>query len=187
MSATGSERVTSTREVYRGRIITVKVKNVILASGRETTRDIVEHPGAVVVVAQDDERRVGLVRQYRSAIDRFLLEVPAGTREEHESADDCARRELREEMGVEAARWYSLIGFFSAPGFCNEFLSAFVATDLTSSHDQPEEDESIERIWQPWSSIPDLISSGKIVDAKSIASLLTYMQVDKSGSAPWRA
>jgi ADP-ribose pyrophosphatase len=186
MSSAPPERATAIREVYRGKIITVKAKTVVLRSGRETTRDIVEHPGAVVIVAPDDQGRVALVRQYRSAVDRFLLEVPAGTREVGEIADDCARRELREEMGVEAARWFRLVEFYSAPGFCNELLSVFVATNLTSSLVQPLEDESIERIWQPLLSIPDLITSGKIVDAKSIASLLSYLQVDQSGVAPWR-
>ena len=187
MSLTSPETVTSTREIYRGRIVTLKVKNVVLHSGRETTRDIIEHPGAVVIVAPDSEGRVAMVRQYRSAVDRFLLEVPAGTREVGEDAADCARRELREEMGVYAANWYPLVDFYSAPGFCTELLSAYVATDHSPSSTQPEEDELIERIWVPLSTIPDLIASREIVDAKTIASLLTFRELDRSGVAPWRA
>jgi ADP-ribose pyrophosphatase len=186
MSVVSPETIMSTREIYRGRIVTLKVKTVILPSGHERTRDIVEHPGAVVILAPDSEGRVAMVRQYRSAVDRFLLEVPAGTRELGENAPDCARRELQEEMGVDAANWYPLIEFYSAPGFCTELLSVFVATGHTPSATQPEEDESIQRLWLPLTSIPTLISSGEIVDAKSIASLLTYREIDRSGAAPWR-
>ena len=187
MSQVSPETIRSTREIYRGRIVTLKVKTVVLPSGRETTRDIVEHPGAVVIVAPDSAGRIAMVRQYRSAVDRFLLEVPAGTREIGEDAASCARRELQEEMGVDAAHWHPLIEFYSAPGFCTELLSVFVATAHSPSATQPEEDELIERLWLPLTSIPDLIASGEIVDAKSIASLLTYREIDRSGASPWHA
>jgi ADP-ribose pyrophosphatase len=187
MSSTPPERIISSREVYRGRILTLKVNQVVLASGRETTREIVEHPGAVVIVAPNTQSQVAMVRQYRSAVGRFLLEVPAGTREAGENAEDCARRELREEMGVNASRWFPLVEFYSAPGFCNELLSVFVATDHSPASVQPEEDETIERLWLPLASVPQAIASGEIVDAKSIASLLTYLHLDQSRSAPWHA
>jgi ADP-ribose pyrophosphatase len=187
MSSTPPERVLTSREVFRGRILTLKVKQVVLASGRETTREIVEHPGAVVIVAPNAQGDVAMVRQYRSAVGRFLLEVPAGTREAGENADDCAKRELREEMGLNASRWFPLVEFYSAPGFCNELLSVFVATDHSPAREQPEEDETIERIWLSLATVPKAIADGDIVDAKSIASLLTYLQLDQSRSARWHA
>ncbi len=177
----------SSQEIFRGRILRLRVDTVRLPTGRETTREIVEHPGAVVIVAIDHQGRVGMVRQYRSAIGRTTLEVPAGTREPNEDALSCAKRELGEEMGVTAGRWYPLVSFYSSPGFCTELLECFVAADVAPSAGTPEEDESIQRLWVDPSSIPSLIANHELCDAKSIASLLLYLQRDLTGTAPWRA
>lgn len=177
MSDFVSERVVSSREIYRGRIVRLRVDDVVLPSGRHTTREIVEHPGAVVIVAPDDRKRVAMVRQYRAAVGRNLLELPAGTREPNEDAENCARRELAEEMGMAAARWVNLGGFFSAPGFCNEYLTLFLATGLSEAAGQPEADESIRREWIDLANIPGMIASGEICDAKSIAGLLRCLQI----------
>ena len=172
-----TEDITSSHVLYHGRILTVRVNTVKLASGRQTTREIVEHPGAVVIVAVDDAGRVAMVRQYRAAIAGDLLELPAGTREPSESAERCAERELAEEFGLRASSWTSLGGFYSSPGFCNEYLAAFLATGLGAAPGQPEDDETIQREWIKLSDVSTLIRDGEIRDAKSIAGLLSYLQV----------
>jgi ADP-ribose pyrophosphatase len=187
MTSRSPEQVRSRAYIYRGRIITLRVDSIELANGRTTTREIVEHPGASVIVALDDQLRVGMVRQYRSAIGRESLELPAGTREPPETPAECAARELGEELGVTAGCWYSLIEFYSSPGFCTELLSVFVARSLSPAPGQPEEDESIKREWIRLSAIPDLIAHRELCDAKSIAGLLAFGQAELSGSAPWRS
>ncbi|MGH2458305.1 MAG: NUDIX hydrolase [Chloroflexota bacterium] len=181
MSDSLPERVVARREVFRGRILSLRVDEVVLPSARRTTREIVEHPGAVVIVAPDDRRRVAMVRQYRAAIGQVLIELPAGTREPNEDAEACARRELAEEMGLEAASWTALGGFYSAPGFCTEYLSLFLATGLAPAPGRPEEDESIQREWIELRDVPTLIASGEIRDAKSIVGLLRYLSAMKTG------
>jgi len=103
VSDSNNERVIARHEIFRGRILTLRVDDVELPTGRRTTREIVDHPGAVVIVAPDESGRVAMVRQYRSAVGRALIELPAGTREPNEDAESCARRELAEEMGLAAS------------------------------------------------------------------------------------
>ncbi|MBX6770624.1 MAG: NUDIX hydrolase [Chloroflexi bacterium] len=169
------ERIISSRMIYQGRILTLHVDEVALPDGRLTTREIVEHPGAVVIIAPDEQGRVAMVRQYRSAARRELLELPAGTREPGESDEACARRELAEEMGVTAATWRRVLGFYSAPGFCTEYLTVFLATGLSPVANVPEADETIRREWIDLALVPAMIARGDIRDAKSIAGLLWYL------------
>lgn len=188
MSQPAPERVVSSRDVFRGRLIRVRVDEVSLPNGRMATREIVDHPGAVVIVAPDDQGRVAMVRQYRAAVQKILLELPAGTREPNESPEECARRELFEEMGLTAASWAPLLGFYSSPGFCTEYLWVFLATGLSAGTGQPMEDEVVEREWVALDQVPALIASGQICDAKSIASLLFYLQQHGvGGRVPWRS
>ena len=176
MNEGNPEQVISSREIYHGRIISLRLDEIRLSSGRTTTREIVDHPGAVVIVAVDQSNRVSLVRQYRAAVAKNTLELPAGTREPHETPEQCARRELEEEAGMTAKTWQPLVGFYSTPGFTNEYLSVFVATDLEVANAHPEEDESIQREWIDLAAIPGMISDGELCDAKTIAGLLCYLQ-----------
>lgn len=169
------EHVLDSREAYHGRIISVRVDEVRLPNGHTTKREIVEHPGAVGIVASDGKGRVAMVRQYRLAIGRETLEIPAGTREPPEPDDECARRELAEETGLTAKQWSRLVGFFSSPGFCNEYLAIFLAQDLSAAANHPEEDETISLEWIDLNNVPELISTGVICDAKSVAGLLSYL------------
>ena len=116
--------------VYEGKVVSLRVDEIALPAGGTATREVVEHPGAVVIIALDDDGEVALVRQYRHAIRRYLLELPAGGLEPGEEPLAAAQRELREEVGVEAARWTSLGYFFSSPGFANEMLHVFLAEEL---------------------------------------------------------
>jgi ADP-ribose pyrophosphatase len=159
---------------YAGKLFQVDVLDVRLPRGREAKREIVRHPGAVAMVVVDPEERVLLVRQYRAAAGRVLLEIPAGTREKDEDAEACARREVQEETGYAAGRVESLGGFFSAPGFCTEYLYCFLCTDLHESRLPGDEDEDIELVRLTLDEAWAAAASGEITDAKTLAGLALY-------------
>jgi ADP-ribose pyrophosphatase len=162
--------VLSSEVVYEGKIISLRVDQIGLPGGRQATREVVDHPGAVVVIAMDEEGRVALVRQYRHAIKRFLLEFPAGGLEPGEEPLSTAQRELAEEVGLQAARWTPLGSFFSSPGFANEALHVFLAQDLRPAHAEPDEDEDLTVLRYDLSELYE--HPGQIEDAKSLAALL---------------
>ncbi len=161
-------------------VVGLRVDEVELASGEVTTREVVEHSDVVVVVALDREDNVLLVRQYRHAVDRQLLELPAGGMEPSESPEDCVRREMREETGFLPHRLKRLGGYFSAPGFCTEYLHLFLATDLEPSPLVAEDTGSIELVRVPRDRVLGLVASGEVCDAKSVAGL--HMAFSPPGS-----
>jgi ADP-ribose pyrophosphatase len=165
-----------TREIYRGRVIALRVDEIEVSPGLNVRREIVEHPGAVVIVPVDEQGRILWVRQYRHAAGRDLLELPAGTIEEGEAPEACARRELAEETGFAAASWTALGGFYSAPGFCSEYLHAFAATDLSPEIAQGDEDEDITLEALTLDESLALLDSMQIEDAKSLAALHLYLR-----------
>jgi ADP-ribose pyrophosphatase len=164
------------REIYSGRVINLRVDEIEVKDGLNVRREVVEHPGAVVIVPVDAEGRILWVRQHRYAAGRELLELPAGTLEHDETPENTARRELIEEAGFAAADWRNLGGFFSAPGFCSEYLHAFLATELTPETADGDEDEDIEV--EPLSLERSLarVDAGDIEDAKSLAALFLYLR-----------
>jgi ADP-ribose pyrophosphatase len=168
-----AEETLSSQQVFQGRLIRVRVDRVRLPNGGESSREIVEHHGAVAIVALDGEGNVLLVRQFRKAVERTLLEIPAGTLEPGEDPLECAHRELKEETGCVAGRMEHLGGFYSAPGFCTEYLTLYLATDLTPGPSHAEFDEDIELVRLPLAQAPRLIASGAICDSKSIIGLLS--------------
>jgi len=171
----GVETTVASQRVYEGRLINLRVDTVRLENGRLTTREIVEHPGAVAVVALDEDDSVVLVRQFRKAAEGELLEIPAGTLEDNEEPSACARRELEEETGYRARHLEQIGGIYTSPGFCTEFIHFYLATGLQKGRSTPEDDEAIEIIKVPFSDIPALISRGEICDGKSIAGLLSVL------------
>lgn len=136
--------------------------------------DVIVHPGAAVILPLLDEDRVVLIRNRRIATGHTLLELPAGTLEPPEPPIECARRELQEETGYRAGRLVELLRFYSAPGFCNELLHAFLATELTPGQLALEASEQIETEVQPLADALQAIRDGRIIDAKTIATLLYY-------------
>lgn len=164
------ERTVERRVVFDGRLISVRVDDVELADGRRTTREVVEHPGAVVIVAWDGER-LATVRQWRHPTGMELLELPAGTLDPGEEPLATATRELAEECGLAAGTWVEGPRFYSAPGFCTELLHAFLATDLVEAPSIADEDEALEA---GWLTLPDALAAiddGRIMDAKSLAAI----------------
>ena len=165
------ERTVSSRRAFTGRLLALRVDEVELDSGRRAVREVVEHPGAVAILAYDGER-LAMVRQWRQAADAELLEVPAGTREPNEAPLATARRELAEECGLAAARWEEGPSFYTAPGFSTELLTLFLATDLHAVETEAPDDEALERSWL---SLPDAVAAidaGTIRDAKSLVGIL---------------
>jgi ADP-ribose pyrophosphatase len=161
----------TTREIYRGRIITLSEDEVTLPTGRRMTFEVVHHPGAAAVVAIDDAGAVALLRQFRHAAGGYILEVPAGTLQPGEAPDACARRELGEETGLVAGRWTALGSILTTPGFCDERIHLFLARQLSERAQALDDDEvlTVERV--PLADALALIASGGIADAKSIAAL----------------
>lgn len=173
------EQQLSSVQVYSGPAISLRVDKVRKPSGAITTRDVVEHSDCVAVVPIDDDEQVLLVKQFRYPVDSALLEVPAGGIETGEDVVDCVRRELQEEIGYCPERVEKLGGFYAIPGYGTEYLYVYIAKGLKPSRLVAEDTDEIEVVRVPVSKIPDLIFSGKICDAKSIASLLTYMAREK--------
>jgi ADP-ribose pyrophosphatase len=166
------ERVVDSRLLYKGRIVSFRVDTVELPNGSTTIREIVSTPGAVVIVPLTDDGQVRMVRQYRSAIGQFLLELPAGTLEPDEPPEQAAPRELAEETGDRAAHWQPLTGFFTVPGICNEYLHLFLATGLAPGQTNQESDEFIEVVTLPLDEALAMVRRGEIHDAKTIIGLL---------------
>jgi ADP-ribose pyrophosphatase len=175
-----AEETLSSRKVFEGRAVRLRIDSVKLPSGRETTREIVEHEDCVAIVAIDDADNILLVRQFRKPVEKELLEIPAGGIDPGEGPEDAVRREMREETGFLPQKVVNLGGFYSSPGFCTEYLYLYLASDLVKSPLQAEDSESITLVRVPLSEIPGLIASGAIGDAKSIAGLLTYMEYRQS-------
>lgn len=167
--------VTLSKEtIYDGRIFKVVKEKVRIYNGKEKPREIVVHPGAVALVVIDNDGKLILVNQYRHAAGRVLLEIPAGTREPNEDPEVCAVRETQEETGYKPRKVERMGGFFSAPGFCTEFLHCYLLTDLEENREQPDDDENIEVERLTLEEAIAAIWSGRICDAKSICGIMMY-------------
>jgi len=175
-----AEETLSSRRIYEGRAVNLRVDTVRLASGRQTTREIVEHEEVVAIVAVDDRDNVLLVKQFRKPVGKELLEIPAGGIDPGETPEDAVRREMREETGFLPKKLVKLGGFYSAPGFCTEYLHLYLAAELVHRPLKAEDTENISLVRVPLTEIPELIASGVIIDAKSIAGLLTYLDYRRS-------
>lgn len=157
--------------VYEGRIGTVRVEKFRHDDGDVVEREVVEHPGAAVMLPLDGDR-IWLVRQPREVVgEQALLELPAGKLNGGEVLD-TAKRELREEIGQSAATWQHMTSFYASPGFTDEEIHAFLATDLSDDPLEAEEEERIEIVSEPLSRLDDLIRECR--DAKSLVALLWF-------------
>jgi ADP-ribose pyrophosphatase len=164
------ERTMGSTYPWTGRSIRVRIDEVERSDGHRTAREIVEHPGAVVMLAWDGER-LAMVRQWRHATGQILLELPAGTLEPDEQPAATARRELAEEVGLAATTWVEGPRFFTAPGFCTELMHLYLATDLTDALAEADADELLERSWLTLADAIVAADDGRIADAKSIVGI----------------
>jgi ADP-ribose pyrophosphatase len=160
----------SAERVYVGSLLELTVEH-----WGENEREIVEHPGAVAIVAVDRDEQVALVRQLREATRQHLLELPAGTAEEGEEPLETARRELQEECGLTGGEWRELAAFWTTPGFCRERMHLFVAEGVEHGQSAPAADEELELVHWPIAEIGEHLH--EVEDAKTLAGLLLYLRV----------
>lgn len=166
------EKLIQSEYLYQGKVVSLRLDTVRVKNGDVTRREIVEHHGAVAMVPLDAAGNVTLVRQWRAAAGRIMLEIPAGTLEANETPEQGAPRELTEETGLSAARWDFLVRFFSSPGILTEEMFLYLARDLTRGPQRlmGDEDIAVETL-----SLDDAIAriaTGEIADAKTIVGLL---------------
>jgi ADP-ribose pyrophosphatase len=171
MASSDCPQILDSKEVFRGRIFDVTVDTI---REGETTyqREVVHHPGSAVIIPIFRDGTMALVRQYRHPAVRYLLEAPAGTLNRGEVPEEAAARELEEELGCVAGRLEKLSEFFVSPGFCEEKMWVYLATDLTETKQSLEEDEILEVVRLPFSQALSMITSGEIEDAKTIIGVM---------------
>ena len=162
----------SDKLIHQGNLISIYKERVDLPNGNHTHFDIVKHPGGAVVAAINESDEICLLKQWRHAIDQFIWELPAGCLEPDEPPVETAKRELEEEAGVIGTIWQEMGKVTTTPGFCNEILYFFKATDLKPGTLKLDEAEQLEAHWLPLESVYEMAKSGDIIDAKTLALLL---------------
>lgn len=172
-----SIEVLSSKKIFDGKILNLRLDTIMTKDGKLAQREVVEHRSAVVVIPIDDDENVILVKQYRHPVGLDLLEAPAGMVEDGEEPDAAAMRELREETGYASRNLRLLGGFWSSPGFTDEYLYGYLAKDLFNSRLPMDEDEEITLVRIPIRKVKKLIRVGEIQDAKTIALLLLAIHV----------
>lgn len=163
----------SVQPIFQGKVISLQVDTVRLPDGSTATREVVKHPGAVAVLALHEDKMV-VVEQYRAALGRSQVEVPAGKLDPGEDVWDAARRELQEETGYAAGRIRHLYSCYTSPGFADEMIHLFIADDLTEGDASPDDDEFLESFEITLPQALRLIESGAISDAKTILCVMAW-------------
>lgn len=185
-----AERVVASQVVHQGTYLQVRLDMIERADGTTAKRDVVGHPGAIAVLALDDDDRLLMVRQWRVPAGAALLEIPAGTLDVHdgviEDPDVAAPRELEEETGHRAAHWRRLASFWTAPGFATELMHLYLATGIAGAAADgrltPDEDERLELRAVPLDEAVDLVLRNEIRDAKSILGILWLERLRRTGA-----
>jgi ADP-ribose pyrophosphatase len=167
-----SHRLIDSKRIFSGLIFDIERDRMIDNSGREIVREVVRHPGGAGGLPLFADGRVALVSQYRHPARRELLEIPAGRIESGETPDECAKREIEAEIGTHVGRVEKLAEFFSTPGFCEEKLHIYLATDLSPAPQSLDPDELIQIVYLPFGKALELVRSGQIEDSKTIIALL---------------
>jgi ADP-ribose pyrophosphatase len=164
-------KVIDSQTIFRGRVFEVTIDTI--SEGEKTyPREVVHHPGSAVIVPVFDDGTIALVRQYRHPAVRYLLEAPAGTLRRGEAPEEGAKRELEEELGVVSGRLEKLSEFFVSPGFCEEKMWVYLATELTETEQHLDDDEILAVVRIPFSQALSMITSGEIEDAKTIIGVM---------------
>ena len=171
----GTAKILSSEMIYQGRVFGLRRDEVLEPSGLRTTREVITHPGSVVVLPVLPDGRIVMVRQYRHATRQYLWELVAGRKEPEETPKQGAARELLEETGYRAKRFKVFLDVFPTPGFLEERMYLLLAEGLTAGEAQPEEDEKIEVRAYKLKELKQMIKSGRLRDAKSIAGILYYL------------
>jgi len=165
------EKTLSEKKAFDGKFVKVSVYDVELSTGKKAIREVIKHPGGVVVVAQKDENTILMVKQYRYPIQQVSLELPAGRLEKGDNPDERIKKELEEETGYIAKTWKPLGYIYSTPGICDEKLYLYYATDLEFKKQNPDDGEIIQYFEYNIEDVWSMIKSGEINDAKTICAL----------------
>lgn len=175
------EKTINTEKIFSGNVISLQVDDVELPDGKHAKRELIKHPGAVAILAITDENKIVMVEQYRKAIERELVEIPAGKLEKNEEPKNCAKRELEEETGYvcESLEW--LISFYTSPGFADEILHLYVAKGLKQKENAalPDEDEFVNLIELTLDEALQYIKNQRIYDAKTVLAI-QYLQLQEA-------
>ena len=169
------EKTITSKKIFEGKIINVRIDEVELCNGERASREIVEHSGAVAIIPLINREKIFMVKQFRKPLDKELLELPAGKLESGEDPKDCALRELEEEIGYRAGSIKKLISIYTSPGFADEIIHIFIAKDLVMTMTSRDQDEFMDIFEINLMDTPNMILKGEITDAKTIAGLLTYL------------
>ena len=168
-------KITSSKEVYQCRLFSVTEDEAVdPKTGFTIKRSVVRHAGSAVMMAVDEKKRILMVRQYRLPAEKYLWELPAGKVDPGEKPLQAAKRELAEETGYKARTWTKLASFWASPGFVQERMTIYLATDLTAGAATPMDDERIEARWFTRKEVREMIAAAKIEDAKTMVGFLTW-------------
>lgn len=168
------EKIIKEKLIYKGGFLDILNVDVTLPDGKSASRDVVKHPGATAIIAFLDEENIILVEQFRLALNKIMLEIPAGKLNKNEETKECARRELQEETGYIANNLEYLGCIATAPGFCDEIIYLYKATDLTLGDKHEDEDEFTNVKVMNINRVKEMIKKGEIIDGKTI-SIFTYL------------
>ncbi len=166
------EETVSSERPFKGRLLAVRVDEVTLPDGRRSRREVVEHAPAVAAVPLLADGQVALVRQWRHATGQALLEIPAGLMEPGETPEECAARELAEEIGYRPGKLTLLFSVYLAPGYSEEMIHIFLAEDLVPAQAEADEDENLRVVTMPLTEAVAKVRAGEVRDAKTVAGLL---------------
>ena len=175
------EKTIASEQIYSGKVISLRVEDVELPDGKTSKRELIKHPGAVAVIALTPENKIILVEQYRKALERSLVEIPAGKLEPGEEPVRSAERELEEETGYECSKMEHIISFYTSPGFADELVHMYLAHDLRVKENAAglDEDEFVEVLELTLEEAEEYIKEGRIKDAKT-AYAVQYLQLKKA-------
>ena len=169
------EKRTAGKKIYDGKVLKLYRDEVEFPNKLKSAREVVEHSGGVSVLAENEEGKVLLIKQYRYPVDEVIYEIPAGKLEPDEEIEECAKRELREETGYTAERFTKLFEFFPTPGYSTETIYIYQAKNLEFVGNDLEEGEYIEVVPKTKKEIKELFKSGKIKDSKTLIAVMYYL------------
>jgi 8-oxo-dGTP pyrophosphatase MutT (NUDIX family) len=177
-----SAKINNRTTIHQGKVFELIRENVTLENGTTTDLEFIEHPGATAIIPFLDDKRIVLLKQYRHALKNYIWEIPAGTLDPQEEIISCAKRELIEETGYSAGQWHRLGEITPVPGYSNERIHIFLATELQPADQNLDEDEVIQVQAVDFLKAFEMIGDGEIQDAKSIAGLFLASQWLKSNA-----
>jgi ADP-ribose pyrophosphatase len=175
------EKTIHTKEIFSGKVVSLELQEVELPNGKKTNREIIKHPGAVAIIAITDENKIVMVEQYRKALERTIVEIPAGKLEKGEEPAACARRELEEETGYDCSQLELLVSFYTSPGFADEIVHVYIAKGLVKKENSAalDEDEFVNLEELTLDEAIQYVRDKRIFDAKTIFAV-QYLQLKEA-------